>query len=46
MIKKKTFLSVDLCLCCVLSCSEIVLSQDFFLPKKIFLSPNHGGDLW
>ena len=35
-----------ICVCCVMSCTEIVLSQEFFCAKKTCLVANHGSDLW
>ena len=45
-------LSVAICVCCIMSCSNVFLFQDGVFqrpagctPKK-FLFVNHGGDLW
>ena len=50
--QRKKYFSVVICVCCIMSCSEIffpkmVLSSVLQVtPKKIFLSPtNHGNDL-
>ena len=37
--QRKSFLRGDLYVCCIKSCSKIVLSQDFFMPAKLSLLP-------
>ena len=50
--KEKTFLSGELCVCCIMSCYEIFLSQDGVFERstgcteKCFFVANHGDNLW